>query len=218
MKQLIDRLQKEYPHIQTIIGHRDTSPDLDGNGCIEPQEYIKDCPCFDVRTWLRNISLCTVCTGLFCLAASCGSHKSVARISEQELSSAVRETVQMKQTHELEQIVSKQLNDSSSDKNLLIDEYLEKTILIRRKKKNESDTNRQISHKAESNTKTDTIYVERHTTDNRSTTLQKQQDKKRSSGTNTVFLWITGAGVLAGGGYLIAVRYRKAKEKRQKNS
>ena len=31
-----------------ILGHRDLSPDLNGNGLIEPNEYLKQCPCFDV--------------------------------------------------------------------------------------------------------------------------------------------------------------------------
>jgi hypothetical protein len=30
------------------MGHRDLSPDLDGNGHIEPDEWMKQCPGFDV--------------------------------------------------------------------------------------------------------------------------------------------------------------------------
>lgn len=51
--QLIIDLQKEYDILQ-ILGHRDTSLDLNGDGVIEPYEYIKDCPCFDVKTWLKS--------------------------------------------------------------------------------------------------------------------------------------------------------------------
>ena len=35
-----------------IVGHRDLSPDLDGDGAIEPEEWTKVCPCFDVGTEL----------------------------------------------------------------------------------------------------------------------------------------------------------------------
>lgn len=44
---LIKKLKSEYPTIKGVIGHRDTSPDLNGNGIIEPYEFIKGCPCFD---------------------------------------------------------------------------------------------------------------------------------------------------------------------------
>ena len=47
---LIDELLEKYPNIKEIIGHRDASPDKNGNGEIEPREYIKACPCFDVRS------------------------------------------------------------------------------------------------------------------------------------------------------------------------
>jgi hypothetical protein len=33
--------------IEHIVGHRDLSPDLDGDGIVEPNEWIKSCPCFD---------------------------------------------------------------------------------------------------------------------------------------------------------------------------
>ena len=35
-----------------IVGHRDLSPDLNGDGVIEPEEWTKVCPCFDVGTEL----------------------------------------------------------------------------------------------------------------------------------------------------------------------
>lgn len=37
-------------HDIEILGHRDVSPDIDGDGIIEPWEYIKQCPCFDVKS------------------------------------------------------------------------------------------------------------------------------------------------------------------------
>lgn len=51
--QIIMDLQREYNILQ-VLGHRDTSLDLNGDGVIEPYEYVKACPCFDVREFLRN--------------------------------------------------------------------------------------------------------------------------------------------------------------------
>lgn len=46
LRTLIEELHRKYPNA-IILGHRDLSPDLDGNGNITPNEYIKQCPCFD---------------------------------------------------------------------------------------------------------------------------------------------------------------------------
>ena len=51
--QIIMDLQREYNILQ-VLGHRDTSPDLNGDGVIEPYEYVKVCPCFDVKEFLRS--------------------------------------------------------------------------------------------------------------------------------------------------------------------
>lgn len=45
---LIYSLLMNYP-IKEIIGHRDASPDKNGDGKITSNEWIKMCPCFDVR-------------------------------------------------------------------------------------------------------------------------------------------------------------------------
>ena len=45
---LLTDLRRLYPSSR-IIGHRDTSPDKNGNGTVEPFEWIKACPCFDVK-------------------------------------------------------------------------------------------------------------------------------------------------------------------------
>ena len=50
---LVD-LRKLYPTAR-IRGHRDFSPDKNGNGIIEPQEWIKECPCFNAAWEYRNI-------------------------------------------------------------------------------------------------------------------------------------------------------------------
>lgn len=46
---LIKELCAKYQIVE-VLGHRDTSPDLDGDGIVEPEEWTKMCPCFDVRT------------------------------------------------------------------------------------------------------------------------------------------------------------------------
>lgn len=43
---VLKELKISYPDIQ-IKGHRDYSPDKNGNGIIEPFEFLKACPCFD---------------------------------------------------------------------------------------------------------------------------------------------------------------------------
>lgn len=42
-----------------VVGHRDLSPDLDGDGVIEKHEFVKECPSFSVRTWLEDAGLLT---------------------------------------------------------------------------------------------------------------------------------------------------------------
>lgn len=38
----------------SIKGHRDYSPDLNGDGQITRNEWVKDCPNFDVSAWVRG--------------------------------------------------------------------------------------------------------------------------------------------------------------------
>lgn len=58
MHELVQRLMMQYPSIIRVIGHRDTSPDLNGDGRITPNEWIKACPCFDVMSEFP-IAYCT---------------------------------------------------------------------------------------------------------------------------------------------------------------
>lgn len=37
-----------------ISGHRDLSPDIDGDGTVEPHEWLKTCPGFKVAAWLAG--------------------------------------------------------------------------------------------------------------------------------------------------------------------
>ena len=49
MHELVMRLVEKYPIVE-VIGHRDASPDTNGDGVISKNEWIKMCPCFDVRS------------------------------------------------------------------------------------------------------------------------------------------------------------------------
>ena len=53
LKILLAMLRRSYPNA-AILGHRDLSPDLDGDGIVEKHEWLKDCPCFDVQAWLKG--------------------------------------------------------------------------------------------------------------------------------------------------------------------
>lgn len=44
---LVNDICRRWKIIQ-VIGHRDTSPDINKNGVIDPFERIKECPCYDV--------------------------------------------------------------------------------------------------------------------------------------------------------------------------
>jgi N-acetyl-anhydromuramyl-L-alanine amidase AmpD len=48
---LVGSLRAAYPDAK-ICGHRDLSPDLNGDGIIQPNEWIKTCPGFTVADWL----------------------------------------------------------------------------------------------------------------------------------------------------------------------
>lgn len=53
MAELVRSLLKAYPGAD-VMGHRDLSPDKDGDGVVEPHEWLKECPCFDVRAWWKG--------------------------------------------------------------------------------------------------------------------------------------------------------------------
>lgn len=53
--ELVVRLAKNaYPRAE-VLGHRDLSPDTNGDGVIEKWEWVKECPCFDVRGWWASV-------------------------------------------------------------------------------------------------------------------------------------------------------------------
>ena len=48
LKRLLCVLKDRYP-TAIILGHRDFSKDSNGNGIIEPFEFMKQCPCFNAK-------------------------------------------------------------------------------------------------------------------------------------------------------------------------
>ena len=57
MHELVMNLIEVYP-IVDVLGHRDASPDKNHDGKITKNEWIKECPCFDVRAEFP-IAVCT---------------------------------------------------------------------------------------------------------------------------------------------------------------
>ena len=51
LRRLVNELLTRFPGCK-VCGHRDLSPDQNRNGKIEPYEWTKQCPCFDVETEL----------------------------------------------------------------------------------------------------------------------------------------------------------------------
>ena len=43
-------LERAYPEAE-IVGHRDLSPDVNGDGIVTSDEWLKACPSFDVMRW-----------------------------------------------------------------------------------------------------------------------------------------------------------------------
>ena len=55
LRQLVEQLQRKFPGCR-VCGHRDLSPDLNGNGEIEPEEWMKACPCFDAEQEFKEFA------------------------------------------------------------------------------------------------------------------------------------------------------------------
>lgn len=47
----VNALKAQFPNAK-VLGHRDLSPDKDKDGVVEKHEWVKSCPCFDVKTEL----------------------------------------------------------------------------------------------------------------------------------------------------------------------
>lgn len=52
----VKKAKKLFPNAK-IVGHRDLSPDLNGDGIINPHEWTKECPSFEVKDWIKEHKL-----------------------------------------------------------------------------------------------------------------------------------------------------------------
>lgn len=54
LRKLLKEIKGRYPKAE-IMGHRDISPDKNGNGIVDPWERIKECPCFDAKEEYKDL-------------------------------------------------------------------------------------------------------------------------------------------------------------------
>lgn len=53
LRGLVSTLRNIHPDARPV-GHRDLSPDQNKNGIVEPFEWLKTCPSFNVASWTKN--------------------------------------------------------------------------------------------------------------------------------------------------------------------
>lgn len=54
LRRVLEYLHGKYPSAR-ILGHRDFSPDKNGNGIVDPWERVKACPCFEVKEEYKDL-------------------------------------------------------------------------------------------------------------------------------------------------------------------
>jgi N-acetylmuramoyl-L-alanine amidase len=52
---IIEALEYAEGTVKRITGHRDLSPDTNGNGVVEPHEWVKACPCFEAEPEYKHL-------------------------------------------------------------------------------------------------------------------------------------------------------------------
>lgn len=54
-KYLVQELSEKYNiPVDEIKGHRDWFPDLNCDGVIDHHDWLKECPCYDVKHWVKS--------------------------------------------------------------------------------------------------------------------------------------------------------------------
>lgn len=113
MRRLIGVLRRRY-EISAVMGHRDTSPDLNGDGVIGPEEFIKWCPCFDVRKWLVFLLFPLLWSG-------CGSSRSTRESRTEEMRAAAVAADSRRMTH------AQKTEEEMTER---VDEHIEETVVF----------------------------------------------------------------------------------------
>lgn len=52
---ILDAMEYAEGGVRRITGHRNLSPDLNGNGVVEPNEWVKVCPCFEAEVEYKHL-------------------------------------------------------------------------------------------------------------------------------------------------------------------
>lgn len=53
LEKIVGDLRRQFPAAR-VVGHRDLSPDANGDGQVQPREWLKTCPGFDVQAWVES--------------------------------------------------------------------------------------------------------------------------------------------------------------------
>lgn len=187
LKWLVEELRRKY-RIERVMGHRDTSPDLNGNGVIEPDEFVKACPCFDVKAWLLTFLMVVV---VLVLLAACGSHRveTMKRVEVDSVAVADRELRTERRAWQ-EQNAREQVN-----------EHIEQTvwrlgkdtaIVTKRVTDRRTDSKRQVQSERSA------VCADGSRTVYQSLVKAEQRvEKKRASGSG-MGKWLIGGGLLVG--------------------
>ena len=55
LREIVNYLQDSFGiDDENVKGHRDWSPDSNGDGKVDSKDWLKACPCFDVQKWLKG--------------------------------------------------------------------------------------------------------------------------------------------------------------------
>lgn len=52
--ELLNELRPQFPADVVVQGHRDFFGDTNKDGVIDRRDWLKDCPCFDVKSWVKE--------------------------------------------------------------------------------------------------------------------------------------------------------------------